>query len=98
MAWAARLDKLGFAWELSAGAATAGAGWEAQLAKLEAYTRKYGDSNVPARWAEDPPLGNWVMQQRACKKKLDRGEPSAGMTAARAARLEALGFAWNPGR
>ena len=28
------------------------------------------------------------------KKKLDRGEPSKGMTAARAARLTALGFVW----
>ena len=27
-------------------------------------------------------------------KQLDRGEPSGGMTAARAAKLEALGFAW----
>jgi hypothetical protein len=36
----------------------------------------------------------WVNTQRACKRKLDRGEPSNGMTAARAAKLEALGFAW----
>jgi hypothetical protein len=28
------------------------------------------------------------------KKKLDRGEPSKGMTAARATRLTALGFVW----
>ena len=71
-----------------------GAGWEAQLAKLRKYRRKHGDCNVPQGWAEDPPLGSWVNKQRARKKALDRGEPSEGMTAARAAKLEALGFAW----
>ena len=35
--------------------------------------------------------------QRAHKRKLDRGEPSEGMTAERAARLTALGFVWEPG-
>jgi hypothetical protein len=33
--------------------------------------------------------------QRTNKRKMDRGEPSEGMTAERAARLDALlGFAW----
>ena len=32
--------------------------------------------------------------QRKGKKKLDRGEPGGGMTAARSTKLEALGFAW----
>ena len=49
---------------------------------------------MPARWAEEPGLGIWVMNQRARKKALDRGEPSEGMTAERMAKLEALGFAW----
>ena len=35
-------------------------------------------------------------QQLVCKLKLDRGEPMPGITAARAARLTALGFAWGP--
>jgi hypothetical protein len=49
---------------------------------------------VPQGWAEDPPLASWVKTQRVSKNKLDRGEPSNGMTAARAVKLEALGFAW----
>jgi hypothetical protein len=85
---AAKLEALGFAWELSA------AGWEAQLAKLKAYKRRRGDCNVLQRWAEDPALGNWVKKQRHYKKALDCGEPGKGMTAARVAKLEALGFAW----
>ena len=95
---AGRLDELGFAWELSAVAIGKGnrddAGWEDSLAKLKAYKRKHGNCNVPRHWAEDPALGGWVDRQRKLKKRLDRGEPCEGMTAARAANLEALGFAW----
>jgi hypothetical protein len=65
--------------------------WEAQLAKLKTYKRKHGDCNVP----RDAKLGNWVKAQRILKKQLDRGEPSQGMTAERAAKLGALGFTWN---
>jgi hypothetical protein len=99
---AAKLDALGFAWEMSAAViskwnserARDDAGWEAQLAKLKAYKRKHGDCNVPQVWPENAPLGSWVHTQRRGKKKLDRGEPSYGITVARAAKLEALGFAW----
>jgi cobalamin biosynthesis protein CobT len=87
----AKLDTLGFAWELSA---ANDAGWDAQLAKLRAYKAMHGDCNVPRSWAEDLTLGEWVKGQRYRKKKLDRGEPGKGMTAARAAKLEALGFVW----
>jgi hypothetical protein len=56
------------------------------------YKRRHGDCNVPQGWAKDPRLGSWVNTQRMYKKKLDRGEPSPGMTAERAAKLAALGF------
>jgi hypothetical protein len=99
---AAKLEALGFAWKLSAAAISKqrsdgsrdDAGWEVQLVKLEAYKRKRGDCSVPVHWAEDPSLGRWVNNQRVRKKKLDRGEPSLGITAARVAKLDALGFAW----
>ena len=73
-------------------------GWEAQLARLAAYKEARGDCSVPCSWAEDPRLGSWVKSQREFKKVLDRGEPSRGMMAARAAKLEALGFAWELSR
>jgi hypothetical protein len=102
---AAKLEALGFAWELSAAVISKlrsegprnDAGWEAQLAKLKAYKRKHGDCIVPRRWAEDKPLGTWVKSQRLFKRKLDRGEPSEGMTATRVAKLDKLGFDWAPG-
>jgi hypothetical protein len=68
--------------------------WEAQLAKLKDYKAEHGDCNVPKGWVEDPPLGNWVGTQRTGKKKLDRGKPCGEMTAERALKLDALGFAW----
>jgi hypothetical protein len=103
---AARLEVLGFAWVMSSeqnlisklkqAASTNETAWEAQLARLAAYKEAHGDCGVPQGWAEDPRLGKWVNNQRAYKRKLDRGEYSDGMTAARAARLTALGFVWNP--
>ena len=74
------------------------AAWEAQLARLVAYKAAHGDCRVPDGWAEDPRLANWVKTQRSYKRRLDRGEPSAGMTAERAARLTALGLVWDPVR
>jgi len=69
------------------------AAWEAQLARLKVYRAEHGDCNVSTLWAEDKPLGSWVHNQRKLKKALDRGEPCS-MTAARAAKLDVLGFKW----
>jgi hypothetical protein len=68
--------------------------WEAQLAKLKEHQRKHGGCSVTQDRAEDSTLARWTMKQRTLKKTVDRGEPSEGMTAARAAKLDALGFAW----
>jgi hypothetical protein len=59
----------------------------------EAYQAAKRNCNVPWEWAENPQLGNWVSTQRMQKRKLDEGKASS-MTAARVARLEALGFRW----
>jgi hypothetical protein len=67
---------------------------EAQLARLVAYMYKaaHGNCNVPYLWLDDLGLGSSVADQRKHKKALDRGDPRTGMTTARVARLEALGF------
>jgi hypothetical protein len=98
----AQLEALGFAWAISSeriskqnrASNTDEAAWEKKLARLAAYKVAHGDCNVPRGWAEDPQLATWVNTQRRRKKELDRGDPSVRMTVARAARLEALGFAW----
>jgi predicted secreted Zn-dependent protease len=85
----ARLTALGFVWNKK------DIQWEENLERLEAYNAVHGDCNIPARWAEDPSLGQWANRQRWSKKKFDRGEPSEGMTAERAARLTALCLDWD---
>ena len=95
----ARLEALGFGWvtgrrRVGGAALPNEAAWEGRFAQLAAYKAAYGDCNVPQKWAEDQPLGSWVMSQRARKRKLDRGESGEGMTATRVARLDALGFIW----
>jgi hypothetical protein len=71
--------------------------WEAQLARLAAYKVAHGDCNVPQGCRGDNPrLAGWISNQRQYKRRLDRGEPSKGMTAERAARLTALGLVWDP--
>jgi hypothetical protein len=97
---------LGFAWELSAAelsniqqapeqrTALGGRGLDLWLAKIKAYKQQHGDYNVPQGWVTDPRFGIWVNKQRQYKKALDRGDPSKGMTAARVAKLDALGFTW----
>ena len=93
---AARPEALGLAWAPPRGpggvTTTNEGAWEAQLARLAAYKEARGDCNVHQGWADDPELGRWVSSQRKHKKKLDRGDPSEGMTAERAVKLEALGF------
>jgi hypothetical protein len=95
---AAQLSALGFVWNPEwrhNGSRPKDAAWEAQLARLVSYKSQHGDCNVPKGWAEDPRLPIWVSNQRSRKRRLDRGEPSQGMTAGRAARLMALGFTWS---
>jgi hypothetical protein len=108
---AARLTALGFEWEPAVGGPKAksqkpkvksqklgrgsDAAWEATLVKLQAHQQEHGNINIHKE-SEHRTLQQWVMSQRAGKKKLDRGERGhgRGMMAARAARLDALGFAW----
>jgi hypothetical protein len=86
----ARLTALGLNWHPPTRSSPNEVEWEVQLARLAAYKAAPGDCSVPQGWAEDPRLGTWVNKQRTLKRKLDRGEPSEGMTVERAARLTAL--------
>ena len=56
---------------------------------LKAYRDKYGHCNVPKGWKENPQLGTWVDSQRQQQRQ-------GTISSARKARLDALGFAWDP--
>jgi hypothetical protein len=75
----ARLDALGFEWDLLETA------WEEMFAALVAFKAKHGHCNVPQKWPEHEALGVWVGTQRSRRTV---------MTPARKARLDALGFEW----
>lgn len=43
--------------------------WIEMYERLEGYVQKFGDTQVPFRWKEDPKLGRWVHPQRKLKKR-----------------------------
>jgi len=79
----ARLDALGFEWDLF------DFRWGATFAELKRYWERFGDCNVPNEWLENPSLARWVQYQRDHKR---RGRLNAG----RVSRLDDLNFDWQP--
>ena len=79
----ARLDALGFVWDPITEQ------WEHGFRELVAYKKEFGDCLVPAKntTASGFKLGNWINNQRTNKDQI---------TPERIARLEALGFVWDP--
>ena len=57
--------------------------------KLKAYKREHGDCLVPKEYDEDKSLGLWVRMQRM-QRKANR------LTAERKAKLDSIGFVWEP--
>jgi hypothetical protein len=78
----ARLDVLGFIWEVRREAV-----WESRFAELTHYKQRFGDCNIPIRWKENPQLATWVHKQRERQRK-------GKLSAERKARLDSLGFEW----
>ncbi|MBF0584215.1 MAG: Helicase associated domain protein, partial [Magnetococcales bacterium] len=78
-----RLEQLGFVWDLKKAA------WDAQFATLQRYHQQYGHVQVPPRWPVDPVLADWVQLQR---REYLRGRLEADAQA----RLESIGFVWDP--
>ncbi|MFM9968435.1 MAG: Helicase associated domain protein, partial [Burkholderiales bacterium] len=79
----AHLDELGFVWDLFASA------WEEMFVALTTYERDHGDCNVPQGWTVNPKLGTWCNNQRNLFK-------TNSLSRKRVARLERLGFVWDP--
>ena len=80
---AARLEALGFVWDLLAAA------WDESYRRLEAYRAEHGNCLVPKSYVtpDGDKLGSWVHKQRMTRKGMH-----GGLSEERTARLEALGF------
>jgi hypothetical protein len=76
----ARLDAIGFCWN------PRDATWEKMFAELAAFKKAHGHCDVPC---DVGPLRRWCMEHRARKKK-------GLLSPEQIARLEAIGFCWNP--
>ena len=77
-----RLNKLGFSWD------PRDAVWETKFGALEKFKQREGHCRVPSHQRVDGlGLGGWVWNQRAKKNKLSSEQ---------IARLDQLGFSWDP--
>lgn len=89
--WIARLDALGLEWEMTKRPAheyeSNEEQWERMFDQLVAHRAKHGHCEVPVIWPENRSLSSWVQRQR-------RYHQDGQMPAARARRLEQLGFTW----
>lgn len=87
----AKLDALGFVWASSRKTLVDGGGisieWQARFEDLLRYKETHGDCDVPAKWRENPQLGNWVSQQRQNRK-------TGTLHPERQRRLDEIGFDW----
>ena len=84
-----KLEQLGFVWD------SQGAAWEERYRELKAFHRVNGHCNVPSMFPENPQLSVWVKCQRRQHKLFRRGD-HCSITIERMAKLDRLGFSWNP--
>jgi superfamily II DNA or RNA helicase len=66
-----------------------GDNWEERYGELKAFKERFGHSNVPQGWRENPQLGRWARKQRGKNKSGELSED-------RRLRLEQIGFLWDP--
>ncbi len=78
-----RLEEIGFIWDTNISA------WETQFLALSQFKERQGHCNVPQRHNENSKLTTWVGTQRTDYK-------DKRITQERIARLESIGFQWNP--
>jgi superfamily II DNA or RNA helicase len=78
------LDEIGFVWIPDA----YDKGWGVSFEELLSYRAKFGNTNVPQSWPENPKLGRWVYLQRARFKDRKLSDDKIR-------RLDAIGFNWD---
>jgi len=69
--------------------------WDVRYDELLSYIKDFGDACVPAKFAENIPLGTWVKNQRRCYNKFQNGYALCSITKERIQLLNNIGFEWN---
>lgn len=78
-----KLETIGFDWDPSESF------WREKLEALRAFKLREGHCNVPEDYDQDRELGVWIHTQRAYSRM-------SKLSAPRVAKLDELGFDWNP--
>eukprot|EP00592_Proboscia_alata_P015013 CAMPEP_0194397160 /NCGR_PEP_ID=MMETSP0174-20130528/125392_1 /TAXON_ID=216777 /ORGANISM="Proboscia alata, Strain PI-D3" /LENGTH=1054 /DNA_ID=CAMNT_0039193311 /DNA_START=335 /DNA_END=3496 /DNA_ORIENTATION=- len=84
------LNKVGFEW-----ASCAEKYWEKTYNELVQFVKVNEHARVPNKFAENPSLGRWVMDQRKSYKKSLHNKSSSSMTGDRIELLNKVGFEWD---
>jgi hypothetical protein len=86
------LESIGFEWAQPKGEAA----WMRRYHELVEYKQKYGDCEVPTKYASNKALGRWVSTNRAEFKLLTNSmtQSSKLLTPERVKMLDSLGFRW----
>ncbi|MBF0179297.1 MAG: helicase associated domain-containing protein [Magnetococcales bacterium] len=82
MARLARLEEIGFVWDLEAHA------WDQECKRLERFAAIHGHARIPEHYDKDPRLSEWCNRQRQMWRR-ERLAPE------RIARLHAIRFVWD---
>jgi hypothetical protein len=85
----AALEQLHFVWD------SHGAIWDERFNDLLVFKKLHGHCNVPTTFPEDPQLSIWVKCQRR-QYKLFLTEKKSNINQGRVAKLENVGFVFNP--
>jgi hypothetical protein len=78
------LESIGFVWGVF------DVKWMGMYQKLVTYKKEYNSTRVPAKYKEDPKLGNWVVVNQR------KHNNHTTLSVERINRLESIGFFWNP--
>jgi hypothetical protein len=68
--------------------------WNENLEGLKLYRKKYGNTEVPQDYGENPQLGRWVMNQRTFYR-MNQLEIDTTLSQDRIEQLEELDFVWD---
>lgn len=85
------LERVGFVWSVREGGHSS---WDERLAELVAYQREHGNTLVPKKYPQNPPLGYWVNEQRFQYQRYINGKSST-MNKKRQESLDSINFKWS---
>jgi len=80
-----RLQTLGLDWKIGV---SLDPRWENSFQRLLRYRRRFGHCHVPAEWAEDLKLGQWVVKMRLLNR-------AGRLSGEKVRRLNEVGFVWD---